>query len=92
MIVGFIVAVVLILLIAAAAVAARRNMPSNRTDYFTAKYGGSIDRMLRESPVDKDSLRLIRDTDKRGEIRATRALIKQDPVPLEIAVEFIRRL
>ncbi|TFH51306.1 hypothetical protein E4J66_12545 [Actinomyces viscosus] len=61
--------------------------------HFRQAYSLSIDRMLSESPLDRDEVRRLRDSGRRnGRVRAVRYVKKWDPVPLEIAVEFVDRV
>ena len=60
---------------------------------FRQTYGLSIDRMLSESPLDRDEVRRLRDSGRRdGRVRAIRYVRKWDPVPLEIAAQFVDRV
>lgn len=73
----------------------QRDNPKRKAerDHFREAYGLSVDRMLAESPVDRDVVRQLRDSGKRdGLIRATAYVKKWDPVPLEVAKEFAERV
>ncbi len=63
-----------------------------RTAYFQSRYGSSVERMLAECPADQERLRLLRDGDRSGPVKATRELLRSEPVPLQPAAEFIKRL
>jgi len=60
--------------------------------YFQSRYGGSVDRMLAECPVDRAALVALRDAEPSGAIKAVRELRRTEPLPLTAAVEFVRRL
>ena len=61
--------------------------------FFRQAYGLSIDRMLSESPLDRDEVRRLRDSGRSdGSARAIRYVQEWDPVPREIAVQFVDRL
>lgn len=63
-----------------------------RAAHFAREYGSSVERMLSECPVDKAHLRSIRDAGRGGVPAAVRELLRSEPMPLEPAAEFIRRL
>lgn len=65
---------------------------ARRQQYFRDKYASSVDLMLDQSLVDKDQLRAIRDSGRSGLPKATRELLRREPVPLSAAAEFIKRL
>ncbi|WP_146750837.1 hypothetical protein [Actinomyces sp. Z5] len=89
----FVVPVVLLL---AVAVFASRNSALTKKDlqrlHFRSMYGASVDRMLAECPLDLDYIRRTRDSGKRGRVSAIQYVRKWDPVPLEVAAEFVDRL
>jgi hypothetical protein len=64
----------------------------DKVAYFATRYGNSVDRMIAESSVDRAQLRALRDSSRSGLVQATRQLMKLDPVPLDAAAEFIKRL
>ena len=67
--------------------------PERERLFFRQTYGLSIDRMLSESPLDRDEVRRLRDSGRRdGSARAIRYVRKWDPVPLEIAAQFVDRV
>ena len=67
--------------------------PERERLFFRQTYGLSIDRMLSESPLDRDEVRRLRDSGRRdGRVRAIRYVRKWDPVPLEIAAQFVDRV
>ena len=56
-------------------------------------YSLSIDRMLSESPLDRDEVRRLRDSGRSdGSARAIRYVQEWDPVPREIAAQFVDRV
>ena len=67
--------------------------PERERLFFRQTYGLSVDRMLSESPLDRDEVRRLRDSGRRdGRVRAIRYVRKWDPVPLEIAAQFVDRV
>ncbi|QWW19819.1 hypothetical protein I6B53_06690 [Schaalia sp. 19OD2882] len=48
--------------------------------------------MLAESPVDRAEVRKLRDSSKSGEMAAVHYVMQWDPVPLDVAVQFVRAL
>ena len=67
--------------------------PERERLFFRQTYGLSIDRMLSESPLDRDEVRRLRDSGRSdGSARAIRYVQEWDPVPREIAVQFVDRL
>lgn len=67
--------------------------PERERLFFRQTYGLSIDRMLSESPLDRAEVRRLRDSGRRdGRVRAIRYVRKWDPVPLEIAAQFVDRV
>ena len=58
---------------------------------FRERYYGSIDLMLQDSKVDKGRVRMLRNRGPKGEITAIQYVISVDPVPYEVAVEFVHR-
>ena len=60
--------------------------------FFRQAYGLSIDRMLSESPLDRDEVRRLRDSGRSdGSARAIRYVQEWDPVPRDIAAQFVDR-
>ena len=54
--------------------------PERERLFFRQTYGLSIDRMLSESPLDRDEVRRLRDSGRRdGRVRAIRYVRKWDP-------------
>ena len=67
--------------------------PERERLFFRQTYGLSIDRMLSESPLDRDEVRRLRDSGGRdGCARAIRYVQEWDPVPREIAAQFVERV
>ena len=67
--------------------------PERERLFFRQTYGLSIDRMLSESPLDRDEVRRLRDSGRRdGSARAIRYVQEWDPVPREIAAQFVDRV
>ena len=61
--------------------------------FFRQTYSLSIDRMLSESPLDRAEVRRLRDSGRRdGRVRAIRYVREWDPVPREIAAQFVDRV
>ena len=61
--------------------------------FFRQAYGLSIDRMLSESPLDRDEVRRLRDSGRSdGSARAIRYVQEWDPVPRDIAAQFVDRV
>lgn len=60
--------------------------------HFRYAYGLSVDRMLAESPLDRDRIRSMRDSNRSGRVKAIRYVRTWDPVPLTVAAEFVDRL
>ena len=78
-----------------AAWAALRSNPRKQKErlHYRQTYGLSMDRMLAESPVDREEVRRLRDSGRRGaELQAASDVRRWDPVPLEVALDFVRRL
>ena len=48
--------------------------------------------MLAESSVDRAEVLRLRDSSKSGEMAVVHYVMKWDPVPLEIAIQFVRAL
>ena len=87
--------VFMLVVVIAVAPARGRSMtkPERERLFFRQTYGLSIDRMLSESPLDRDEVRHLRDSGRRdGRVRAIRYVRKWDPVPLEIAAQFVDRV
>ena len=67
--------------------------PERERLFFRQTYGLSVDRMLSESPLDRDEVRRLRDSGRRdGRVRAIRYVREWDPVPREIAAQFVDRV
>jgi len=67
--------------------------PERERLFFRQTYGLSIDRMLSESPLDRDEVRRLRDSGTSdGSARAIRYVQEWDPVPREIAAQFVDRV
>ena len=67
--------------------------PERERLFFRQTYGLSIDRMLSESPLDRAEVRRLRDSGRRdGRVRAIRYVREWDPVPREIAAQFVDRV
>ena len=61
--------------------------------FFRQTYSLSIDRMLSESPLDRNEVRRLRDSGRSdGSARAIRYVQEWDPVPREIAAQFVDRV
>jgi hypothetical protein avisC_01456 len=61
--------------------------------FFRQAYGLSIDRMLAETPLDRAEVRRLRDSGRGvGRARAISYVRKWDPVPQEIAAQFVDRV
>ena len=89
--------VIVTMLLAIWRIADGRERPMTKREqqrmFFRQTYGLSIDRMLSESPLDRDEVRRLRDSGRRdGRVRAIRYVRKWDPVPLEIAAQFVDRV
>lgn len=82
-------------ILALAGWAALHNNPRKQRErlHYRQTYGLSMDRMLAESPVDRDEVRCLRDSGHRGaELQAAAYVRDWDPVPLEVALDFVRRV
>lgn len=95
--VWFPLSVTLFMLVVLTAVAGTRGQsmtkPERERLFFRQTYGLSVDRMLSESPLDRAEVRRLRDSGGRGgRVRAIRYVRKWDPVPLEIAAQFVDRV
>ena len=67
--------------------------PERERLFFRQTYSLSIDRMLSESPLDRDEVRRLRDSGRSdGSARAIRYVQEWDPVPREIAAQFVDRV
>ena len=78
-------------------IADSRERPMTKSEqermFFRQTYSLSIDRMLSESPLDRDEVRRLRDSERRdGNARAIRYVQEWDPVPREIAAQFVDRV
>ena len=61
--------------------------------FFRQTYSLSIDRMLSESPLDRGEVRRLRDSGRSdGSARAIRYVQEWDPVPRDIAAQFVDRV
>lgn len=71
-----------------------KNNPRQKAqrDHYRTTYGLSLERMLAESPVDRAEVRRLRNSSKSGEMAAVRYVMEWDPVPLDVAVQFVRAL
>ncbi|WP_131247235.1 hypothetical protein [Schaalia cardiffensis] len=65
---------------------------ASQRDHYRSAYGLSLERMLAENPVERAEVLQVRDSSKSGEMAAVRYVIKWDPIPLEIAIQFVRAL
>ena len=65
---------------------------ASQRDHYRTAYGLSHERMLAESPVDRAEVLRLRDSSKSGEMAVVHYVMKWDPVPLEIAIQFVRAL
>lgn len=67
--------------------------PERERLFFRQTYHLSIDRMLSESPLDRAEVRRLCDFERRdGRVRAIRYVREWDPVPREIAAQFVDRV
>ena len=78
-------------------IADSRERPMTKSEqermFFRQTYSLSIDRMLSESPLDRDEVRRLRDSGRGvGRARAISYVRKWDPVPQEIAAQFVDRV
>ena len=73
-------------------IADSRERPMTKSEqermFFRQTYSLSIDRMLSESPLDRDEVRRLRDSGR----RAIRYAQEWDPVPRDIAAQFVDRV
>lgn len=65
---------------------------ASQRDHYRTAYGLSLERMLAESRVDRAEVLRLRDSSKSGAMAAVHYVMKWDPVPLEIAIQFVRAL
>lgn len=65
---------------------------ASQRDHYRTAYGLSLERMLAESSIDRAEVLRLRDSSKSGEMAAVHYVMKWDPVPLEIAIQFVRAL
>ena len=89
--------VVFAMLLAIWRIADGREHPMSKSEqermFFRQTYSLSIDRMLSESPLDRDEVRRLRDSGRRdGSARAIRYVQEWDPVPRDIAAQFVDRV
>ena len=78
-------------------IADSRECPMTKSEqermFFRQTYSLSIDRMLSESPLDRNEVRRLRDSGRSdGSARAIRYVQEWDPVPREIAAQFVDRV
>lgn len=58
--------------------------------HFRNAYGLSVQRMLAESPIDRTEVRrLAAPRDRRAQTKAAKYVMAWDPVPLDIAMQFV---
>lgn len=57
--------------------------------YFRDAYGLSVSRMLAESPIDREEVRRLRGLSFRGHARAVKYVREREPVPLDVAKQFV---
>lgn len=91
-IVLFAVPIAVIIAVGAWTVAKNNPRKTAQRDHYRRAYGLSLERMLSESPVDRTEVRRLRDSSKSGEMAAVRYVMEWDPVPLDIAIQFVRAL
>ena len=89
--------VVFAMMLAIWRIADGRERPMTKSEqermFFRQTYSLSIDRMLSESPLDRDEVRRLRDSGRRdGSARAIRYAQEWDPVPRDIAAQFVDRV
>ena len=89
--------VIFAMLMAIWRIADSRERPMTKSEqermFFRQTYSLSIDRMLSESPLDRDEVRRLRDSGRRERrVRAIRYVREWDPVPREIAAQFVDRV
>ena len=89
--------VVFAMLVAIWRIADGRERPMTKSEqermFFRQTYSLSIDRMRSESPLDRDEVRRLRDSGRRdGSARAIRYAQEWDPVPRDIAAQFVDRV
>ena len=89
--------VIFAMLLAIWRIADGRERPMTKSEqermFFRQTYSLSIDRMLSESPLDRDEVRRLRDSGRRDRrVRAIRYVREWDPVPREIAAQFVDRV
>ena len=78
-------------------IADSRERPMTKSEqermFFRQTYSLSIDRLLSESPLDRGEVRRLRDSERRdGNARAIRYVQEWDPVPRDIAAQFVDRV
>ena len=89
--------VIFAMLLAIWRIADGRERPMTKSEqermFFRQTYHLSIDRMLSESPLDRAEVRRLSDSGRRdGRVRAIRYVREWDPVPREIAAQFVDRV
>lgn len=58
--------------------------------HFRNAYGLSVQRMLAESPIDRTEVRrLAAPRDRRAQVKAAKYVTTWDPVPFDIAMQFV---
>lgn len=58
--------------------------------HFRNAYGLSVQRMLAESPIDRNEVRrLAAPRDQRAQVKAAKYVTTWDPVPFDIAMQFV---
>ena len=58
--------------------------------HFRKAYGLSVQRMLAESPIDRTEVRrLAAPRDRRAQVKAAKYVTTWDPVPFDIAMQFV---
>ena len=87
--------VIFAMLVAIWRIADGRERPMTKSEqermFFRQTYSLSIDRMLSESPLDRDEV--LRDSGRSdGSTRAIRYVQEWDPVPRDIAAQFVDRV
>ena len=89
--------VIFAMLVAIWRIADGRERPMTKSEqermFFRQTYSLSIDRMLAETPLDRAEVRRLRDSGRGvGRARAISYVRKWDPVPQEIAAQFVDRV
>ncbi|WP_277064068.1 hypothetical protein [Schaalia cardiffensis] len=71
---------------------AKANRQFQYNEFFAVRYGGSIERMIAESPLDRGVLNEWCSQGSRGVKRARRYVELWDPVPRAVVDEYLRRI